>query len=178
MNFWAKLGSVSLFGFVLGVGAGDYIEHGTDRVSAGIELFESVCVPAAKHVDMTAELDLNGLVPIGLPHSWADPQGLFLLELNANQCSVSDVLLQLDAEERIQFNAKAAALVATEFPLLSSNENHGLEFWDTFQLWSQTEQFDGRSWSVSLSRYSDIQGDLYDLLAVSHTTLLVNFSPN
>jgi len=173
MTFWAKLGSVVLVGFAVGFGARNYVEPSPDRVSAGLELFRNVCVPAVKHFDMTAELDRYGLVPTGVPQSWADPQSLFLLDLNAIECSVSDVLLQLNVEERTQFEAQAAALLAQEFPMLLPDESPVIGQWEIFERWIQYDDFDDRKWSVNLFRYSDVQGDMYELFEVSHTTLLV-----
>jgi len=175
MKFASRLGLIAISGLALGLGIRHNYEHQPERAIAAVELFKAVCVPVSKLGDMNSAPDLSDLVPVGLRQSWADPQSQFVLELTSSHCSVSDVLLHMNSEERNQFATLTTALVASEFPMLKLDDSHGLTEWDEFQLWSQYEKDDARRWGVTLSRLSSQKTELSRVFDQSNTVLKVNF---
>ncbi|APG47192.1 hypothetical protein [Phaeobacter porticola] len=175
MKFASKLGLVAIGGLALGLGIRHNYERQPERAIAAVELFRAVCVPVSKLGDVGSAPDLSDLVPVGIRQSWADPKSQFVLELTSSHCSISDVLLHMNSEERDQFAALTTALVASEFPMLTLDDSHGLTEWDAFQLWSQFERDDSRRWGVTLSRFSSEETDLSRVFDQSNTVLKVNF---
>ena len=172
MVFWVKLGLVVVVGLASGYGIRQALQPDSQRVTAGLALFEEICVPAARLGYRKSRPDLSGLVPLPLPDNHADPDSLFLLEMGARDCSVSDVLFKLTPWERRRFEAGAATLVTSAFPMLEPEYNHGLYGWAVFRLWAQYEFRDPRRWVATLRRVEDEASDPLD--DVSETRLSIS----
>ncbi|MEO9819500.1 MAG: hypothetical protein ABJ370_00025 [Paracoccaceae bacterium] len=170
-----RFGLVVVGGLVLGLGGRHYFETKQDRVSAAIGLFERVCVPVSLQGDIEAAPDLSDLVPVGLRHSWADPTSQFILTLDENRCSISDILLYLNAQEQVRFDMLVGELVASAFPMLEADDVDGAPEGGKFQLWSQSGQDGGQKWGVLLTRWPEQDTDLDGDFDQAHTVLSVSF---
>ncbi|MCG3266482.1 hypothetical protein [Yoonia sp. I 8.24] len=100
-----------------------------------ISLWDQYCAP---FIEGNSVRGFNGLVPLEQfsgTNRWADPSSKLVLEIKDHTCEISDVLLMLSPQERIDVEQNFVAYVAENYPQYIEMEQQWTSDWDLAYDW-------------------------------------------
>ncbi len=176
MSLTARILAIGALGFVLGDAIRDHFEKPTDRVTAAIDLFRSVCVPLAKGQREEADFDFDHLAILNADSGWMDPESNFSLKIGDRDCVIADSANHMNVGEQERFSTMVQRVIDIDFPLLRRDPDNDMPHWDEFAFWVQFPPDHPQRWGVMLMRVNPIQeGAQSDALSLTSLRVVLPY---